>query len=99
LGCPGNAAQVLLDEYTRQCLAIRIKRQLGRNEVFETLVEVLLQRGTPELIRSDSGPEFVAQELREWLVTLGTSTLYIEPGVPGRTAIARASTGSCGMSA
>jgi hypothetical protein len=51
---------VLLDEYTRECLAIRVARRLGRYEVIETLADVMLWRGLPEYIRSDNGPEFVA---------------------------------------
>jgi putative transposase len=72
----------LIDEYTRECLAIRVARRLGRYEVIETLAEVMLDRGIPERLRSDNGPEFVAKELRKWLATLGTGTLYIEPGSP-----------------
>jgi putative transposase len=73
---------VLIDEYTRECLAIRVARRLGSNEVIETLAEVMLWRGIPEHIRSDNGPEFVAKELRKWLGNLGTGPLYIEPGSP-----------------
>lgn len=73
---------VLLDEYTRECLAIRVARRLGSNEVMETLAEVMLGRGIPEYLRSDNGAEFVAKELRKWLGSLGTGTLYIEPGSP-----------------
>jgi putative transposase len=58
---------VLIDEYTRECLAIRVARRLGSNEVIETLAEVMLWRGIPEHFRSDNGPEFVAKELRKWL--------------------------------
>lgn len=65
----------LIDEYRRECLAIR-------QEVIETLADVMLVRGAPEYLRSDKGPEFVARELREWLARLGTGTLYIEPGSP-----------------
>jgi transposase InsO family protein len=72
----------LLDEYTRECLAIRVARRLGSYEVIETLAEVMLWRGIPEHLRSDNGPEFVAQELRKWLAKLGTATLCIEPGSP-----------------
>ncbi len=72
----------LIDEYTRECLAIRVARRLGRYEVIETLAEVMLNRGIPGHIRSDNGPEFVAKELRKWLLTLGTGTLYIQPGSP-----------------
>jgi transposase InsO family protein len=73
---------VLIDEYTRECLAIRVARRLGSNEVIETLAEVMLWRGIPEHIRSDNGPEFVAKELRKWLGNVGTGPLYIEPGSP-----------------
>ena len=72
----------LLDEYTRECLAFRVERKIGSLEVIETLSEVMLWRGIPEHIRSDNGPEFVAQKLRQWLGNLGTETLYIEPGSP-----------------
>jgi putative transposase len=73
---------VVIDEYTRECLAIRVARSLGSNEVIETLAEVMLWRGIPEHIRSDNGPEFVAKDLRTWLGHVGTGTLYIEPGSP-----------------
>ncbi|MGH9434204.1 MAG: IS3 family transposase [Terriglobia bacterium] len=72
----------LIDEYTRECLAIRVARRLGRYEVIEALAEVMLYRGIPGNIRSDNGPEFVAEELRKWLAKVGTGTLYIEPGSP-----------------
>src|SRR6266404_6180257 len=58
---------VLIEEYTRECLAIRVARRLGSYEVIEALADVLVWRGIPENIRSDNGPEFVAQELRKWL--------------------------------
>src|SRR5277367_4363226 len=69
-------------EYTRECLAIRVARRLGRYEVIEALADVMLFRGIPEHIRSDNGPEFVAKELRAWLGKVGIETLYIEPGSP-----------------
>ena len=72
----------LIDEFTRECLAIRVARRLGRYEVIEALADVMLFRGIPEHIRSDNGPEFVAEELRKWLAKVGTGTLYIEPGSP-----------------
>jgi transposase InsO family protein len=73
---------VLIDEYTRECLAIRVARRLESYEVIETLADVMVWRGIPDHIRSDNGPEFVAQELRKWLGKVGTGTLYIEPGSP-----------------
>ena len=72
----------LIDEYTRECLAIRVARRLGRYEVIEALADVMVFRGTPEHIRSDNGPEFIAEELRKWLAKVGTGPLYIEPGSP-----------------
>ena len=72
----------MIDEYTRECLAIRVARKLGSYEVIEALADVMLWRGVPENIRSDNGPEFVAGELRKWLGHVGTGTLYIEPGSP-----------------
>ena len=72
----------LIDEYTRECLAIRVGRRLGSQEVIETLADVMLVQGIPEHLRSDNGPEFVARELRKWLAGLATGTLYIEPGSP-----------------
>jgi transposase InsO family protein len=72
----------LLDEFSRECLAIRVARRLGRYEVIESLAEVMKQRGVPEHIRSDNGPEFLAKELRQWLAQVGCATLYIEPGSP-----------------
>jgi putative transposase len=63
----GRALRILtlIDEYTRECLAIRVARRLSTLEVIETLADVMLLRGVPEYIRSDNGPEFLAQELRQ----------------------------------
>jgi len=72
----------LIDEYTRECLAIRVASRQDRYEVIEALADVLLLRGVPENIRSDNGPQFVAEELQKWLAKVGTGTLYIEPGSP-----------------
>jgi putative transposase len=80
----GRALRVLvvIDEYTRECLALRVARRLGSLQVIDTLADVMLVRGIPEHIRSDNGPEFIAEELRKWLGKVGTRTLYIEPGSP-----------------
>jgi len=72
----------LIDEYTRECLALRVARRLNSRDVMETLSDVMLGRGVPQHIRSDNGPEFVAKPLRRWLARLGTGPLYIEPGSP-----------------
>src|SRR5207247_1942939 len=60
----------------------RVARRLWSLQVIETLADVMLVRGVPEHIRSDNGPEFIAEQLRKWLGKLGTKTLYIEPGSP-----------------
>ena len=80
----GRALRILvvIDEYTRECLALRVERRLGSMQVIEVLADVMLERGIPEHIRSDNGPEFIAQELRKWLEHVGTKTMYIEPGSP-----------------
>ena len=72
----------MINEYMRECLAIRVARRLGSYEVIEALADVMLWRGVPENIRSDNGPEFVARELRKWLTNVGTGMMYIEPGSP-----------------
>ena len=72
----------LIDEYTRKCLAIRVARRLNSYDLIETLADVMLVNGIPEHIRSDNGPEFVAEQLRKWLAGVGAKTLYIEPGSP-----------------
>ena len=72
----------LIDEYSRESLAIRVKRRLNSMDVLETLADVMISRGTPAYIRSDNGPEFVARALRGWIANVGTQTAYIEPGSP-----------------
>lgn len=72
----------LIDEYTRECLSIRCERSFPSHKVIDVLANVMVMRGVPEHIRSDNGPEFVANALREWLKNTGAKTLYIEPGSP-----------------
>ena len=72
----------VIDEYTRECLAIVVQRRITSHEVLMTLSDLFLQYGVPEHIRSDNGPEFVARAVREWLSGLGVTTLFIEPGSP-----------------
>jgi putative transposase len=73
---------VVVDEFTRECLAIRVGQRLGSEEVLEVLAELFVSRGAPEHIRSDNGPEFAATAVRGWLGRLGVGTLFIEPGSP-----------------
>ena len=72
----------LLDEYSRACLTVHCARHIGANEVIEQLSKVMILHGIPEYIRSDNGPEFIANKLRQWLETVGVKTAYIEPGSP-----------------
>ncbi len=72
----------VLDEYTRECLAIVVARRLNSNDVLECLAKLMIKHGIPMHIRSDNGPEFTAKKVREWLAKLGVGTLFIEPGSP-----------------
>jgi putative transposase len=72
----------LIDEYTRECLAIRVARRINSLGVVEAMADVMLTRGIPEHIRSDNGAEMTAKVVRNWLARLGTAPLYIEPGSP-----------------
>jgi transposase InsO family protein len=72
----------ILDEYTRECLAIDVERRLNSQDVLHLLGDLFAQRGTPVYLRSDNGPELTARALREWLERLRVKTLYIERGSP-----------------
>ena len=72
----------LIDEYTRECLALRVERRLTSEQLLETLAELFVYRGVPAHIRSDNGPEFTAKAVRDWLARVGVQTLFIEPGSP-----------------
>ena len=75
-------ALTILDEYTRECLAILVARRITADDVLAQLEELFLERGVPEHIRSDNGPEFTAKAVREWLSRLEVQTLFITPGSP-----------------
>ena len=72
----------VLDEYTRECLAINVERRLTAEDVLVQLTDLFARRGVPEHLRSDNGSEFTAEAVRTWLKRLGVGTLYIEPGSP-----------------
>jgi putative transposase len=80
----GRAFRMLtiIDEYTRECLAILVGRRLTSEDVIDQLFNLFVLRGIPEHIRSDNGPEFTAKAIRKWLERLGVKTLFIEPGSP-----------------
>ena len=80
----GNKLRMLniVDEYTRECLAIRVERSIDSLKVIDTLNWLFLTRAVPGHIRSDNGPEFIAKTLKDWLAESGCKTIYIEPGSP-----------------
>ena len=72
----------IIDEYTRESLAIIVKRRLNSMDVLLTLADLFIRKGVPDYIRSDNGSEFTARMIRNWLKRMGVKTLYIEPGSP-----------------
>ncbi len=72
----------VIDEYTRECLAIDVARRLTAEDVLERLSGLFALRGVPDYLRSDNGPEFAARAVRDWLGRVGVETLFIEPGSP-----------------
>jgi transposase InsO family protein len=80
----GRAFKMLtiIDEYTRECLAILVERRLTSEDVIDKLYDLFLFRAVPEHIRSDNGPEFTAKAIRRWLGRMDVKTLFIEPGSP-----------------
>jgi transposase InsO family protein len=80
----GRALRMLaiVDEYTRECLAIEVGRRLNSQDVLHLLGDLFVRRGTPTYLRSDNGPELTARALRDWLERLTVKPLYIEPGSP-----------------
>jgi putative transposase len=76
----------IVDEYTRECLTIEVARHFTSVDVTRTLSQLFKERGVPELMRSENGPEFIATAVKEWLAESGVETLYIEPGSPWENA-------------
>jgi transposase InsO family protein len=72
----------LIDEHSRECLAIDVARRLSSEDVLERLSDLFVRRGVPAYVRSDNGSEFTATKVREWLTRVGVTTLFIEPGSP-----------------
>ena len=82
----GRALKLLtvLDEHTRECLAIVVARKIRSHDVLEVLADLFVRHGHPEYLRSDNGPEFTAKLVRRWLGRVGVETLFIEPGSGAR---------------
>jgi putative transposase len=80
----GRAFRILniIDEFTRECLSIKVNRKIGSQDVIDELFLLFIFRGIPGHIRSDNGPEFTARAVRKWLNRLGVKTLFIERGSP-----------------
>jgi transposase InsO family protein len=80
----GRAVRLLtvIDEFTRECLAIDVARRITADDVLERLGRLFVRRGVPAHLRSDNGPEFTAKAVRQWLGKVGVTTLYVEPGSP-----------------
>ena len=72
----------VIDEWSRECLAIRVARRIRSDDVLDCLTELFVRRTVPDYIRSDNGPEFTAKTVREWLSRVGARTLFIQPGSP-----------------
>ena len=83
----------VVDEYTRECLAIHVGRSLRSPHVIECLGDLMVQRGVPEHLRSDNGPEFTARAVRLWLQGVGATTLFITPGSPWENGYVESSNG------
>ena len=76
----------IVDEYSRECLALEMERSITAEGVVEILNLLFTERGEPAYIRSDNGPEFIAETIKRWLAASGVKTLYIEPGAPWENA-------------
>ena len=72
----------VIDEFTRECLAIRVSRKLKALDVIDVLSDLFSLRGVPGHIRSDNGPEFIAKAVQDWIAAVGSQTAYIEPASP-----------------
>ena len=72
----------VIDEFTHECLAIRVARKLKSIDVIDVLSDLFILRGVPGHIRSDNGPEFVAKAVQEWIAAVGAKTAYIDAGQP-----------------
>ena len=72
----------IVDEFTHECLAIRVARRLKAVDVIDVLSDLFILRGIPGHVRSDNGPEFVAKAVQEWIGAVGAKTAYITPGSP-----------------
>ena len=71
-----------MDEFSRECLPTRVRRKINSTDVIDVLTDLFILRGVPGNIRSDNGPEVVAEAVRKWIGAVGARTANIEPGSP-----------------
>ena len=88
----------MLDDFTRECLSIRVARKLRSTDVIDVPSDLFILRGVPEHIRSDNGPEFVAKAVQDWIAAVGAKTAYIEPGSPWENGYIESFNAASGMS-
>ncbi len=72
----------IVDEFTRECLTLKVDRSIDSESIIDTLIDLIAKRGAPNKIRSDNGPELTSKRIRRWLKGIDINTLYIEPGCP-----------------
>ena len=72
----------LIDEYSRECLTLEVRRKFKAQDVIEVLAEQFLKKGLPDHLRSDNGPEFTARTVGQWLEKFNVQNLFIKPGSP-----------------
>ena len=77
----------IVDEYTRQCLTIKVGRSFTSEDAIDTLAELFAMNGVPKRLRCDNGPEFISRAIKQWLATIGVEILYIEPGSPWQNGV------------
>ena len=80
----------IIDEFTKEALTIRVERKLNSIDFVDALTDLFILRGPPEFIRSDNGPEFIAEKVRAWIAAVGAKTAFIEPGSPWENGFAAA---------
>ena len=78
----GHMTSSIIDEFSRECLAIRVKRRLNSTDVIAALTDLFIIRDVPSYIRTDNEPEFIAEAVRQWIKAVGAETANIEPGSP-----------------
>lgn len=86
---------VIIDEFTRENLCLEVEHNMTSEDIINLLAELFKTRGSPKHIRSDNGPEFIANALRDWFGKLGIETLYIEPGSPWQNGYAESFNSRC----